>query len=472
MSKVKFGTGGFRAIIGEDFNKENVQTICQAISNIIIRKNLKKTICIGYDNRFMSEIFAKWCSEVFAGNDINVELFDRATSTPVCMFASKLNQNDYGMMITASHNPYQYNGVKVFVQNGKDASIEETKEIENEFDKVEKIISINYDKAIGKKIILKNYEQEYINNIFKVLEIDSTFSDLTVVFDSKYGSTANEIQSFSKQLGIQNYQIINGNRDAFFNFTTPAPSIDNISELRENVLSLKADIGFALDADGDRLAVIDEKGNYIDNNFILAISYYFLVKYCGKKGDSVKNTATSNLLEVVTSKFGYTCREVPVGFKYVSSALKEYDAVIGGESSGGLAVKGHILGKDSLLAIALCLKAMATMKKPFSEILKEVLVFADNYSKKILDKQYSYTIEEKEFINKTLFEDKLLPLQRYEIKDIVYKDYLKIFYKNENWVLIRFSGTEPILRIFAEADTKEETSQLILDWENLLNLKQ
>ena len=139
MGKIKFGTGGFRAIIGEDFNKSNVQKVCQAISNIIVKKNLKKEICIGYDNRFMSENFAIWCAEVFAGNNINVELFDSATTTPVAMFASKKNENDFGLMITASHNPYMYNGMKVFTKNGKDADQAETTEIEKEVENIKEI---------------------------------------------------------------------------------------------------------------------------------------------------------------------------------------------------------------------------------------------------------------------------------------------------------------------------------------------
>ena len=131
MSKIKFGTGGFRAVIGEDFNKKNVQLICQAVSNLIIKNNLKKEVCIGYDNRFMSEKFAAWSAEVFAGNKIKVELTDSSISTPVVMYATKVKNNDYGIMITASHNPYEYNGVKVVVKGGKDASVEETREMFN-----------------------------------------------------------------------------------------------------------------------------------------------------------------------------------------------------------------------------------------------------------------------------------------------------------------------------------------------------
>lgn len=473
MGDITFGTGGFRAIIGEDFTKKNVQKICQAICNLINKNSNKRLVCIGYDYRFMSETFAIWCAEVFAGNNLNVELFDAATATPVVMYATLLNRNDYGIMITASHNPYMYNGVKVFSKDGKDCSKQETDLIQEEIKNVKEIKTMDYKEAMqSKTICLANYLQSYITNIINVLSFDSIENDFGVVFDTMHGSSQEEIVEFCKRTGLTNYQIINSNRDAFFGFSTPAPSEINLDSLKIAVKENNARIGFALDADGDRLAVVDEFGNYIDNNYILAVAYYFFVKYCGMSGDSVKNVATSNLLNRVTEKFGHTCREVPVGFKYVSSALKEYNAVVGGESSGGLAIHGHIWGKDSLLAIAICLKVIAVTKKTFSQILDEVKDFVGGYDKVIIDKQFKYTNEKKQQIDKLLFEDKVLPKQRYQLKCVAYDDYVKIYYKNGNWSIIRFSGTEPILRIFAEADTKLEADQMIKDWQELLMLEE
>lgn len=464
---IQFGTGGFRAVIGEDFNKNNVRGICQAVCNLMNKQNSKKCVCIGYDNRFMSEVFAKWCAEVFAGNGISVKLCDKAVSTPVVMYATKIEDNDYGVMITASHNPYMYNGVKVFVKEGRDAGVEDTKAIEEEFNKVKFIADLNNN---GDKIHLVNYVNEYINNIINLLDLNNVENNLTVVYDAKYGSTVDELELISNIIGVKNFSIINYKRDAFFGFKTPAPSAENIEDLKTAVKNKNANIGFSLDADGDRLAVVDENGNYIDNNYILAVAYYFLVKYCGLKGGSVKNVATSNLLDVVTEKLGFKCIEVPVGFKHISKGIIDNNAVIGGESSGGLAIKGHIWGKDSLLAIALCLKAMVVMNKSFGEILKEVIEFADNYSKIIYDTQYSYTKEQKKYIDGVLA-NKIMPNHRYELKNVVFEDYIKIYYTNGNWVLIRFSGTEPIFRIFVEADTKEECISLIKDWEEILKIK-
>lgn len=471
MDKISFGTGGFRAVIGESFTKENVQLVCQAISNIILKEGKKKEICIGYDNRFMSEIYADWCAEVFAGNGIAVELFDSATATPVVMYASKLNGNDFGIMITASHNPYIYNGIKVFIEDGRDASVEITNLIENEITHIKEIKTIDYKVGLTQNIKLANYVESYVNNIISILDLNLPTRNLNVVLDVKHGSTVSAIHLFAKKIGLTNYQIINANRDAFFSFKTPAPNADNLEELKNSVQSRGADIGFALDADGDRLAMIDEKGNYIDNNFILAMAYYFLVKYCGKRGDSVKNVATSNLLDKVTENLGYKCIEVPVGFKYVSSAIIDTNAVIGGESSGGLAINGHIWGKDSLIAIAICIKAMSIMNKSISEILQEVLHFAGGYTKVIQERQYTFSVQQKQFIDDILFKQHKLPVHRFDVEKITFENHIKVYYKNGNWSLIRFSGTEPIIRIFAEGDSLKEANDMIEDLQQFLGLE-
>lgn len=471
MGNIQFGTGGFRAIIGDGFTKENVQKVCQAICNLIDKQGKQKNICIGYDNRFMSENFAVWAAEVFARNDINVELMDSATTTPVVMFATKQKQYDFGLMITASHNPSNYNGLKVFIKDGRDAGISETKEIENEMENITEIKTLSYEIS-KEKIKLVNYLDDYIKNIINVTQMRNCFQKLKIVYDAKFGSSVEEIKLLHKYIGISDYTIINGERDAFFGGEQPSPTPNNIEALKKKVIEIGADIGFALDADGDRLAVVDKHGNYIDNNYILAVIYYYLVNIKGEKGDSVKNVATSNLLDRVTEKLGYVCHEVPVGFKWVSSAIIEKHAVIGGESSGGLAVNGHIWGKDSLIAIAFCLKAMNEIKKPFHEILKEVTDFAGGYSKVILDTQYQYLPKEKINIDKKLFKQKLIPSNNREISKTIHDEYVKIYYTNGDWSVIRFSGTEPILRIFVESDSVEECKKIISSWESLLNLGQ
>jgi len=469
MAKIKFGTGGFRGIIGDDYNKENIQKICQAISNIIKNDNLKREICIGYDNRFMSEVFANWSAEVFSANDIKTEVFSTATSTPVSMFATLKNDNDFGVMITASHNPYNYNGIKIFTKKGQDANLETTKRIEDEFDKITEVKTLNFQDALDKKIFYKDYLEKYIDYLIKNQEL-TDFGKFKVVFDAKFGSTVSELKMFCEKLNIKNYVILNSQRDAFFNFTLPAPNEDNIEQLRQTVLSEKADVGFALDADGDRLAVIDNKGNFIDNNVILALVYYFMVKYENKKGDCVKNVSTSNFLGEVAKRFGFVCHDVPVGFKFVSEELIETNSLVGGESSGGLATNNHILGKDSLLTIALILKLMKVIDKPVSEIIKELYDFAGNYSKLFVEKQYRYNKNQEEKIKDIIFNKKQIVGNMEEIEKVTHANFVKVYYKNGDWVLIRFSGTEPVLRVVMEVDTKERADMLLSEWTKLLDL--
>jgi len=374
-------------------------------------------------------------------------------------------------MITASHNPYMYNGIKVFAKNGKEADVSETTEIEEEVCRIENVKAESFQNVLNHKIKFVNYLDEFVNSIINLTELSSYSHKIRVVFDAKYGSSVEEINLFCNKINLQNYDILHSQRDAFFGFEPPAPKEDNIDKLITQLKNTKADIGFALDADGDRLAVVDENGNYIDNNKLLAFVYYFLVKYCNKKGDAIKTVATSNLLNLVSNKFGYDCKEVPVGFKFVSNALLNNNAVVGGESSGGLAIQGHVLGKDSLISIALCIQAMAVMKKPFSQILKEVDDFVGGYNNVIIEKEFSYTDKQKEYIDNILFNNKQTPIHRYELEREVFADYIKIYYTNGNWSLIRFSGTEPILRIVAETGSSDETNILINDWVELLGLK-
>ncbi len=464
---VKFGTGGFRAIIGEEYNKYNVELICQSISNIIIKNNLKREVVIGFDNRFGSDYFAKWCAEVFAGNNISVKFNKLSVTTPVAMYASVVENNDYGIMITASHNPYNYNGIKVFYK-GKDASIDDTNLIEQEMANTDKIKRVDFDTEVGNLIQIVNYDRKFIDFLVNNQSLLGRGSGLTIVYDAMFGSSVRELKYLSKKMDIKKYEIINSKHNAFFNFVAPEPSEKKLSKLKSRVLKLNADLGFALDSDGDRLAVIDNQGNYIDNNVILAVCYYYLIKYCNKSGPSIKNCCTSNLLDVVTKKLGYDCYSVDVGFKNISSKLLETKAVIGGENSGGLAVDNHILGKDSMISIGLIIRMVSDMGKPFSEIVKEVRQFAGNYNYINIEKTYHFKLEEKNLI-KNLIKEKL---------DSIFSDYkiqfydkdcnFKLFFADNEWLCIRFSGTEPIIRLFVEMNEKDKLNDAITRVEKFL----
>ena len=234
------------------------------------------------------------------------------------------------------------------------------------------------------------------------------------------------------------------------------------------VLDRYCDIGIATDGDADRLGVIDDKGHYLHANQILVMLYYYLLKYKGWRGDAVRNLATTHMLDKVAESFGQKCYEVPVGFKYISAKMQETDAIIGGESSGGLTVKGHIHGKDGIYAASLLVEMIAVTGKSLSEIVKDI---EDQYGETHMEERsYRFTAEEKARIQKVLLEEQKLPELPFEVSRVSYQDGCKVYFKNGGWVSARFSGTEPLLRILCEMEKEEDAVRACVVFERFLGL--
>ena len=238
--------------------------------------------------------------------------------------------------------------------------------------------------------------------------------------------------------------------------------------MQNYVLDRYCDIGIATDGDADRLGVIDDKGHYLHANQILVMLYYYLLKYKGWRGDAVRNLATTHMLDKVAESFGQKCYEVPVGFKYISAKMQETDAIIGGESSGGLTVKGHIHGKDGIYAASLLVEMIAVTGKSLSEIVKDI---EDQYGETHMEERsYRFTAEEKARIQKVLLEEQKLPELPFEVSRVSYQDGCKVYFKNGGWVSARFSGTEPLLRIFCEMEKEEDAVRACVVFERFLGL--
>jgi phosphomannomutase len=245
--------------------------------------------------------------------------------------------------------------------------------------------------------------------------------------------------------------VIHERRDALFGGRLPAPNSKTLSSLMSYVEENHCDIGIATDGDADRLGVIDDKAEFLHPNKILVLLYYYLMKVKGWHGAAVRNIATTHLLDRIAEDFGETCYEVPVGFKYISSKMVETNAIIGGESSGGLTVRGHIQGKDGIYAAALLVEMIATTGRKLSEIYSEI---TDQYGTYEMDEcDFTFSQEVKDKITAILLEDKLLPEFPFEIEKVSYMDGCKVYFKNKGWIIARFSGTEPLLRIFCEMPT-------------------
>lgn len=468
---IKFGTGGWRANIGNDFTRENVMRVAAGFLELMKSENkTDKPVIIGYDRRFLSSDAAKWMAEVLAAGGIKIWFLNRSAPTPFIMYTVLKEKLHYGIEITASHNPSNYNGIKIIVEEGRDADVKTTTKLENYIKDIDVPEYINFNKAVDDGMItfLKNPFNNYIDDILKQLNLSALRErGLRVLFDPMHGSGVYPLMAilFSARLTIDTQ---NESRDAYFGGMMPAPTEKTLEALRENVVKGHYDLGIALDGDGDRLGIIDNNGKYISANEILCMLYYYLVKYKGWKGGVVRNLATTHMLDKIADSFGEKCYEVPVGFKYISSKMDEIDAVLGGESSGGLTVRGHIHGKDSVYASSLFAEMISVLEKTPSEIIEEL---ENEYGKYVMvEDNLSFEPSYKDVVNKLIFEEKKLPNFSKKIKKVNYEDGCKVYFEDDSFVICRFSGTEPLLRIFSESSSKEISLQYIKDFKKFLNL--
>ncbi len=480
---VTFGTGGWRAIIGEEFTKENIQKLALAVSLKMKAENVQgEGITIGYDRRFLSKEAVIWACQIFGDQGIKVFFINRSSPTPLIMFYVMKHRLNYGMMVTASHNPAIYNGIKVFTYGGRDADESQTGDIEKHLLTAERIYQPNHEESgqmpppsyleLVKKGIVKeiNPLNEYLDNIISVIDMDAIRSrDFRVAIDPMYGVS---LTALSTILSVARCTIetINDQHDTLFGGKMPAPTEQTLRSLQNYVLDRYCDIGIATDGDADRLGVIDNQGRYLHANNILVMLYYYLLKYKGWRGPAVRSLSTTHVLDRVAESFGQTCYEVPVGFKFVSAKMQETGAIIGGESSGGLTVKGHIHGKDGIYAASLLIEMMAVSGKKLSEIAADIR--REYGATHMTERDYRFTAGEKERISRILMIDRKLPQMPFEIHKISYVDGCKVYFKNGGWVIARFSGTEPLLRIFCEMGAEADSVSVCSLFEEYLGLQE
>lgn len=469
---IQFGTGGWRAIIGDEFTKENIQKLSKGLAVKMKNEGVaEKGIVLGYDRRFLSKEAMQWAGMVFAKEGITAYLINRSAPTPLIMFYVMKHSFSYGMMVTASHNPAIYNGIKVFTEGGKDADEDQTKDIENYISDLNgKVDEMEYERAVKEGLIKEiNPLNEYLDNIINAVDMDAIRKcGLKVALDPMYGVSETSLKTILLTARCE-VNTIHERHDTLFGGKLPSPSAHTLRSLQNYVMDKKCDIGIATDGDADRIGIIDDLGNFLHPNDILVLLYYYLVKYKGWHGAVVRNIATTHMLDKVAEKFGEKCYEVPVGFKHISAKMYETDAVIGGESSGGLTVRGHIRGKDGIYAAALLVEMIAVTGKKLSQIAKDVREECGSIYME--ERDYKFNQEKKEEIFKTLMIDKELPEIDYEIEKISYLDGSKLYLKNGGWIIARFSGTEPLLRIFCEMPTLDEAKALCERYEEFLKLK-
>lgn len=458
---LKFGTGGWRAVIGDEFTKQNLQILAKAMADKMHAEGVaEEGIVIGHDRRFLANESVRWLAEVFAAEGIHTMIVNKACPTPVVMYYVQVHEMHYGLMVTASHNPAEYNGVKVFTYGGRDADLEQTADIEHYILKVTlPVCSKEYEAGIAEGIITEfSPVNEYIDSIIDDIDVQKIRNaNLNIVLDPMYGVSETCIKTIliTARCGVET---IHGYHDPLFGGHMPAPDSDSMHDLRAYVISHHCDLGIATDGDADRIGIIDDTGRYLSPNDVIMLLDYYLVKHRGMHGPVVRNLCTSHMIDRMAKYLGQEVYEVPVGFKWISSKMDETHAVIGGESSGGLSVAGRIKGKDGVYAAALLVEMLAYEGKKMSVIYDELCsVVGRSY---MAQHNYRFRTEHRDLFMKRIMEDREIPVFPYEIDHVSYMDGCKVYFKNGGWVSIRFSGTEPLLRVFAEMETQEQAKEI------------
>ena len=469
---IQFGTGGWRAIIADGFTKENIRLLTAGLCAVMEKEGYEgNTVCMGYDRRFLSKEAMFWAAEVLAGYGFRPFVINRSVPTPLIMFTVKQMSLPYGLAITASHNPAIYNGIKIFTAGGRDADKNVTRKIEEEIQKLRPadVKSIPYADALASGIIREGYPfNEYIDSVLQMIDVKKIKdAKLRVAIDPMYGVGHSSLRTILLTCRCD-VDVLHEQHDTLFGGRMPAPSADALKMLANYVVDNRCDLGVATDGDADRLGVIDEYGQYLHANTLMVLLYYYFLQYRGWRGPCVRNNSTTHLLDRVAADFGQVCYEVPVGFKYVSAKMNETDAIIGGESSGGMAVRGHIAGKDAIYAAALLVEMLAVTGKSIGELSREI---AQKYGMlHYEDVACKMPPERKQEIQKRIFQDQQIPCFGETVSHIDWKDGCKIRFDDGSWVVCRFSGTEPLLRIAAEGHTMHQVRSYLQRWQEYVNL--
>lgn len=462
---MRIGTSGFRGVIAQDFTKDSFCKIIQCTCDIVKKLNFNREIVVGYDNRFMSEIFAKWAVEVLCANDIKAKITDSSVPSPLISFVGKFLKNDISLMITASHNPYYYNGVKIFSKDGQDLEIYLEKLYTKQLKKVNKYKSMSFDEAKKSgKVEFCNYTKEYVKNIVNVLDYkkDIKISNIKTLFNVMNGSSFSAITELKKQLKLDT-EIVNSKRDALFGLKGPIPDESNLLDYKKYALEKKVDFAFATDGDGDRISVLDEKGNYYAGNEIASLIYYFCIKEKKMKGAFVKNYSFSLLANKLCQHFNTKLIETPVGFKYIGEQIIKNDAILGAENSG-IEIAENTFTKDGLVVYALLLEIVSFYKKPLGKIIEQM---KNEIGYNMYYKEISFEVKDKDKIIEFLKENNPPFDKTIAQKGVL--DGVKYIFDDNSWILIRFSGTENLIRLVAECYSKKDLKNLLTKTQNFVN---
>jgi phosphomannomutase len=458
--KIKFGTDGWRAVIGDDYTFENLERVSRATAQWL-RKNYGPTpkVVIGHDSRFMGRTFTEHAAAVLASHGIHVRFASTFTTTPSISWGAMAYGCSAGIVITASHNPPEYNGFKIKASFGGPASPEMIAEVEAELESLEPYTKKDFKELVAAgQIELHDVAADYVNLLRQKLDIAAIKkSGIRIAHDAMYGAGQGVV---AQLLGEDRVVQLHNDFNPGFHGQAPEPIEKNLAELAATVVREKCAAGLANDGDADRIGMYDEEGRFVNSHQMLALLVKYLHQVRGLKGDIVKTFSTTSMLQKMGDRYGLKVHTTPIGFKYIGPIIAEGDVLVGGEESGGMAVKGHIPERDGIYIGLLTVEMMVKRGKKLSELVQELYdEFGPHETYRI---DVHTTNAKKDAVLARLNAGGLKEIYGERVVKLETLDGFKHLTPN-GWLLVRASGTEPVLRIYSEAPSPEAAKGLVED---------
>ena len=456
---IKFGTSGWRGIIGEDFTFENVRIASQGIASFLRKSGQQGSgVIVAWDTRFLSEKFASEAAKILAFNGIQAYLCTRDVPTPCVSFETVRRKAMGAINFTASHNPPEYNGLKFSTSNGAPALPEITKQIEREIHLVQQKnerMDVYEKTELIEEIDPKD---RYLTELKTKVDIEAIRkSGLRIAIDSLYGTSRDYLDYFLLEADVE-MKIIHNYRDPYFGGFSPECNEKNLGELRRIISEEKYDLGLATDGDADRFGIIDDRNRFVAPNTIIALLAVYLKRFRNIPGGLARSVATTHLIDSIARKLDVPLYETPVGFKYIGELILADKIALGGEESAGLSIYRHLPEKDGILACLLVAEMVARTGKKIGQLVEEMHAeFGHFYSKRV---DLKLTPQLKDALTQKLANPPA-ELDGLKVRDVNTTDGVKLLFDNNTWLLFRLSGTEPVARVYAEACTPKDLKHIL-----------
>jgi phosphoglucomutase len=459
-TQIKFGTSGWRAVMAEEFTFANVRRAVGGIARYVAgQKPRGARVIVGRDPRFLGETFCSMAAEILEAYGIRPVVVTEPAPTPAFAYAVVKAKADGVINFTASHNPPEYNGIKFSTPDGCPALPEVTKKIEAEIDAMDREGSTSGTKNAGNGSTKETLDVKagYLKRLGQIVDLDAIRkANLQVCFDPMWGSARGYSDEFLREAGVK-VATVHDYRDVLFGGHAPEPDDHLLEDLRGKMRETRAQIGIATDGDADRFGIVDADGTFLQPNYVIALLFDYLVESRGWKNGVAKSVATTNLINAIAKARGVELFETPVGFKYIGELIMQDKIAIGGEESAGLSIRHHVPEKDGVLAGLLCCEMVAKRGKSLGEQLKGLCNQVGSYYPQ--RENFRLTAEVKDKFTGKLRSD---PREfcGHSVSQVVRTDGLKLVFEDGSWVCYRLSGTEPVVRVYSEARSKQGLEKL------------